>query len=181
MEEGGYFSTYSGIITDISDPLFLGRVKARVPAIADDFTTEWLFPAGFMTGVGSGTYWPPDLNAKIEVMFKEGDPEFGVYGGGFYSAPEGESELPTEFQREVPTNRGWKTPGAHLFEWDDLEESAGIRTTSAKLFKFHIDDKNCKIFMETPGGHQFVLDDKNKVGLLNIIDDFNIFIDNNDE
>lgn len=164
MNEHGqqYLSEYAGIVKDNSDPLFLGRVKVQVGALGDEFTTEWAMPSGFMTGANSGTFFPPPVSAKVMVCFLEGDPEVPIYSGGFWSSPGGKPETPEEFRRSPPTNRGFKSPGGHLVEYDDEPNTQGIRITSKGKFKIHIDDKGKKLTLSTPGGQKFVFDDTAK-------------------
>lgn len=66
------------------------------------------------------------------------------------------------FRREDPTNRGYRSPGGHLIEYDDNPDSQGLRHTSITGFKVNLDDKNKKLVLETPGGVIVTLDDNGK-------------------
>lgn len=159
-----YDSIYQGIVTDNKDPLGLGRVKAQFGVLGSDFDTEWLMPSAAFAGGGHGAFWPPEEGDAIHAEFLEGDPEAGVFVGGFWASPGGASEVPTEFQRTgAPTNRGFKTKSGHLLELDDLEASKAIRITSSGGHKFYLDDANGKMIMETAGGQKFEIDDAGSV------------------
>lgn len=166
-----YNSFYPGVVVDNKDPLFVGRVKVKVGVLGSEYTTEWAMPSGQFTGPGSGGFFPPPIDAGVTVAFLEGDPEVPIYFGGYWAAPGGTAETPKEFQRTDPTNRGFKTPGGHLIEYDDLAASQGIRHTSKGGFKVHIDDKNKKVFVTTPGGHKFEFDDPAKKLTLSVVGD----------
>lgn len=165
-----YDDKYAGLVADIKDPLLAGRIKVTVPAISEDFTTDWLLPAMDSAGPGSGWYDPPPLNATVWVVFQEGDPEHGRYIGCSWSAPDGVSEVPTEFQRETPTNRGYKSPGGNLLEFDDGNEednkvTQGIRLTSilGHFLKFIDDPDTQALILGSLGGHIINMDDKNEL------------------
>lgn len=154
-----YNGIYPGTVDTNEDPEFLGRIKIKVGVLGDEYVTEWAFPASMVGGSGSGLYMPPDVDASVQVMFLDGDPEVPVYFGGFWSAPDGVSEVPEEFQREIPTNRGYKSPGGHIWEVDDAEDTQGIRWTSIGGIQVGMDDSLTKFFIRTPGGHIMTLDD----------------------
>lgn len=134
-------SIYGGVVFDNKDPMKLGRVKLKIGVLGKAFSTEWAWPVSPMSGVASGFFCPPAVEATVFCMFLEGDSEHPVYIGGVWSAPGGVSEVPEEFQRAEPTNRGFKTPGGHLLEFDDEIQSMGVR-------------------FGTIGGHTLIFDDR---------------------
>lgn len=158
----GYHSLYGGIVVSNEDPKKLGRCKLKVGVIGDQFPTEWALPAQMISGVGSGDFRPPPKDAAVFVMFLEGDPEHPVYIGGYFASPGGVSDVPEEFQRNPPTNRGYKSPGGHLIEYDDGDDTKGVRVTTAGKFKINLSDKNKKAVIETPDGNKIELDDENQ-------------------
>lgn len=163
----GWDSFYPGTVIDDADPLGLGRVRISVGALGKDVPTEWAMPGTAFAGPGSGWFMPPVIGAKVNVMFLMGDVDVPVYIGGFWSAPGGESEVPTVFQRLTPTNKGYVSPTGLSLEFDDDEATQGIRLTSSKLFKINLNDADENVFIETPGGQKILFDDLN--GLLEII------------
>lgn len=167
----GYGGSHGGVVTDNKDPMKLGRIKANVGILGSDIETEWAFPATALASPGSGVFWPPAIGAAVQIEFVMEDPEVPLYGGGYWAAPDGVAETPEEFQRDEPTNRGFKTPGGHLLEFDDFEDTQGMRFTTIDGFKIFLDDKNKKIVIETPGGQSIVLDDDSKQMLFTVVDD----------
>jgi uncharacterized protein involved in type VI secretion and phage assembly len=93
-----YTGIYEGVVTQNADPLKLGRVKARIPGIADDPESVWLLPVG---NVGSGVsqrgfFDVPGDGAEVYVFFLGGDPDKGRFFTGHWGLPGGESEVPTQ-------------------------------------------------------------------------------------
>lgn len=162
-----YDDIYCGIVADDKDPLLAGRLKITVPAISEEFTTDWALPCMDSVGPGSGWFDPLPVNATVWVKFQEGDPEHARYIGGSWSVPDGVSEVPIEFQREIPTNRGYKSPGGHLLEFDDgiaddnkVTQGVRIKTILGHVLKFEDDPDSQGINMTTVGGHEIFFKDK---------------------
>jgi len=149
------------------------------------------------------TVWIPYLraNATFDVP-SIGDVVYIEADAGFYTHPiawgnltkgSDEPNIPTAFQRDVPTNRGMFTPGGHLVELDDgiapivsqepndknyTTENRGIRITSTANNKIHIiedaDAGNQYILLQDAGGNIIKLDYKNNELTINSIGKTNI-------
>lgn len=167
-----YSSIYGGIVEDNKDPKNLGRVRITIPSVTTEFVSEWAWPAVNVAGVLSGRFEPPAEGSTCFVMFMEGDIEVPIYMGGYWPEPDGVPETPEEFRRDIPTNRGYKSPGGHLIEYDDAEDTQAIRLTSINGMKVHLDDANKLLCLETPDGNKFCLDDENEQVTLESIGDF---------
>ena len=80
-----------GVVTNRDDPEGNGRIRARIPGLAEPETSYWIMPATFpgAGGVGVGSqYPPPEVGAQVFVMFEYGQylgPEVhAIYLTGFY-------------------------------------------------------------------------------------------------
>jgi uncharacterized protein involved in type VI secretion and phage assembly len=62
-----------GIVTNISDPENLGRVKVSLPWLADDYESHWARIAGPMAGPDRGLLLPPEVNDEAVIAFEHGD------------------------------------------------------------------------------------------------------------
>ncbi len=93
-----YNGIYEGVVTNNVDPLKLGRVKARIPGIADDPDTVWMLPVG-APGAGvaqRGFFDVPTIGSEIYAFFLGGDVDKARFFTGHWGLPNGESEVPTQ-------------------------------------------------------------------------------------
>ena len=78
-----YFGKHRGEVIDDRDPLKLGRVKVKVPAILADLN-PWALPCVPYAGKGVGWFVIPPVGAKVWVEFEGGDPDFPIWTGCFW-------------------------------------------------------------------------------------------------
>jgi uncharacterized protein involved in type VI secretion and phage assembly len=83
-----YFGKYRGEVTDNTDPLMLGRVRAKVPAIFGDNDSGWALPCAPYAGNGVGFFFIPPVGAKVWIEFEAGNPEVPIWSGGFWGTGE---------------------------------------------------------------------------------------------
>lgn len=84
MEPTGYYGPYRGVCTNVTDPEGLGRIKAVVPQLFGDASTEtdWALacsPAGYTAA--------PIPGQGVWVSFEGGDLNYPVYIGMWQSEP----------------------------------------------------------------------------------------------
>ena len=128
-----FFGKYEGVVTDVSDPKKIGRVRARVPAVlGEDVESGWALPcvpAG--GGKERGMLFLPQVGDTVWMEFAGGDVSRPIWVGTFWSAPEstgGADDLGTETGPEAPKGDGkeatatlgvLKTKGGHELTFDD--------------------------------------------------------------
>ena len=121
---------YRGFVVDNADPEQLGRLKLRVPSVlGDEIVTGWAMPCVPYGGdVGQGFLFIPEVGAGVWVEFEEGDLEFPIWVGTFWSKPGGESELPKpndpdgaeqDSVQDPPTRKILKTEKGHTLQFED--------------------------------------------------------------
>jgi len=78
-----YFGLYAASVEYVSDPMNLGRIKARVPGINDPDASRtpstnlpWTLPC-FVPG----TFVVPDVGETVWIMFQRGQVDYPVYFG----------------------------------------------------------------------------------------------------
>lgn len=89
-----FIGYYEGPVVDNKDPKKLGRVRVRIPGVAEP--TGWALPIG-APGAGAkkrGGWNPPPIGAEVGVWFKSGDLDHARYIAG----PIGEGEAPDEVE-----------------------------------------------------------------------------------
>jgi uncharacterized protein involved in type VI secretion and phage assembly len=83
-----------GTVFDNADPLMLGRVRVKIPGIADSPATGWAMLLGGGGKKNRGTFAPPDIGADVGVFLHRGNPDAPYYIGGHYGTTEGGRETP---------------------------------------------------------------------------------------
>ena len=121
--ERRYYGKYRAFVVDNADPEQLGRLKLTVPSVLGDaVVTGWAMPCVPYGGAeNQGMLFVPDIDAGVWVEFEEGDLEFPIWVGTFWSKPGGQSELPTtnaddgseESVQDPPTRKIIKTNAGH--------------------------------------------------------------------
>ena len=94
--EHRFYGKYRSFVVDNADPEQLGRLKLKVPSVlGNDVVTGWAMPCVPYGGdANQGLLFIPEVDAGVWVEFEEGDLEFPIWVGTFWSKPEGDSELP---------------------------------------------------------------------------------------
>ena len=95
--ERRFYGKYRGFVVNNMDPKRLGRLTLRVPSVlGPDVVTGWAMPCVPYGGQkNQGFLCIPEVGAGVWVEFEEGDLEFPIWVGTFWSEPGGESEIPT--------------------------------------------------------------------------------------
>lgn len=128
-----YLGKYRGTVVDNSDPEQLGRVKVTVPSVfGPDVVTGWAMPCVPVGGMpGQGWFAVPRIGAGVWVEFEEGDLEFPIVAGTFWSAPDGNSEVPPAVTgdgsedgiSDPPTRTVLTTAKKHTIQLEDADDA----------------------------------------------------------
>ena len=76
---------------DNTDPLMLGRIRAKVPAVLGDIETGWALPCSPYGGKGVGFFFIPPIGANVWIEFEGGNPGAPIWSGCFW----GKGEAPS--------------------------------------------------------------------------------------
>lgn len=146
--ERRFYGKYRSIVVDNQDPAKLGRLKLRVPSVLGaDVTTGWAMPCTPYGGKTSqGVLFIPDVGAGVWTEFEEGDLEFPIWVGTYWSQPNGDSELPkpnkakdgTEESaiQDPPTAKIIKTAKGHTLQFEDADGAEMVLIREGKLGHF---------------------------------------------
>jgi uncharacterized protein involved in type VI secretion and phage assembly len=135
-----FYGKYEAVVTSVEDPLEIGRVRARVPAVlGEDVESGWALPCmPFGGGKDRGFLAVPEVGDSVWIEFAAGDPSRPIWSGVFWGAPESSGQpddLGEATGSEVPTSDDAKagpgrvvlrTKAGHRVCWDDLEEAIVI-------------------------------------------------------
>ncbi len=79
-----FWGKYRGTVTDVSDPLSLGRIKAEVPdVLGSGSSTGWALPAFPFAAPSHGLILIPEIGDHVWIEFEHGNPAFPVWTGAF--------------------------------------------------------------------------------------------------
>jgi uncharacterized protein involved in type VI secretion and phage assembly len=129
-----FFGKYEGVVTDVTDPKRIGRIRAKVPAVLGEAVDSgWALPcvpAG--GGKERGMLFLPQVGDTVWIEFAAGDVSRPVWVGTFWGAPDstgGADDLGSETGPEAPTGDGGKdatptlsvlkTKSGHELTFDD--------------------------------------------------------------
>ena len=154
--ERRFYGKYRGVVVDNADPEKLGRLKVRVPSVlGPDVVTGWALPCVPYGGdVNQGFLFIPETDAGVWIEFEEGDLEFPIWVGTYWSKPGGDSELPkpngadgTEegSVQDPVTRKIIKTKKGHSIELEDADDSEVL------IIKYFDGDKKNVIAMNNDG------------------------------
>jgi uncharacterized protein involved in type VI secretion and phage assembly len=148
-----FYGKYRGIVADNSDPLMLGRVKARVPDIYGEEESGWALPSLPYAGNGVGLFLIPPTDASVWIEFEHGDPDYPIWTGCFWAQGEAPA-LPAVAEIKVlKTDSGSitidDTPGA---EGITIETASGNITIETSSGNVTIDTSSGGITIGTTGG-----------------------------
>jgi uncharacterized protein involved in type VI secretion and phage assembly len=135
--ERRFYGKHRGFVVDNQDPAKLGRLKLRVPGVlGPDVVTGWALPCTPYGGAADqGFLFIPEVDAGVWVEFEEGDLEFPIWVGTFWSQPGGDSELPKPNKadgseessvQDPPTSKIIKTLRGHTLQFEDADGSEMI-------------------------------------------------------
>jgi uncharacterized protein involved in type VI secretion and phage assembly len=142
-----FYGKYEGVVTDVTDPLEIGRVRAKVPAVlGETLDSGWALPcAPFGGGKERGMLFLPQVGDTVWVEFAGGDPSRPIWVGTFWGAPDssgGADDLASETGAEAPTGDDGKkasdkvailkTKGGHELVFDDDGEVILIANGNGK-------------------------------------------------
>lgn len=148
-----FYGKYEGVVTNVDDPLEIGRLRAKVPAVlGEEAESGWALPCvPYGGGKERGMLFLPEVGDTVWIEFAGGDPSRPIWVGTFWGAPDsagGADDLASETGAETPTSEGskagpklkvLKTTAGHSLVFDDDGEVVillnGNEKTSVRLTK----------------------------------------------
>lgn len=138
---GRFYGVYTAVVTDIKDEDGQGRVKIKLPWVPDTGGSSyeaWARLATMMAGNNQGSWFVPDVNVEVLVLFEGGDPRrpfvIGSLWNGVDSPPESIDKDGNNYIKMIRSKKGIKIT---------LDDKDGQETLT----------------LETPGGQKITLKD----------------------
>ena len=147
---GRFYGAYPALVCDIKDQDGQGRVKVSLPWSPDGKGASyeaWARLATMMAGKNRGSWFIPDVNDEVLVVFIGGDPRLPTVIGGLWNG------------RDTPHET---MDGAKKNKIKSIRSRNGVKVT--------LDDSDGqeKLILETPGGQKLTL--KDGPGAVEIVD-----------
>ena len=120
---GTFLGKYRGKVTDVKDPLQIGRVRAQVPDVMGDKETGWAMPCVPFGGSGMGFFALPTVGAGVWVEFEHGDPDYPIWSGCWWGTM---GEVPPVLLAPPYKKMLLKTEGGNSVLLDDTPGVGGI-------------------------------------------------------
>jgi hypothetical protein len=129
-----YYGKYRGKVTDINDPLMIGRIQANVPDVMGDEDSGWAMPCAPFGGSGMGFFALPGVGAGVWIEFEHGDPDYPIWSGCFFGSV---AEIPPVLLVPPYQKMMIKTDGGNSILLDDTPGIGGItlETSGGQKFK----------------------------------------------
>jgi uncharacterized protein involved in type VI secretion and phage assembly len=137
-----FFGKYRGVVTSVEDPLFLGRIKARVPDVYGDLESGWALPCFPFGGVQMGFFVLPDTGSGVWIEFEHGDPDFPIWVGSWYSS---QMDMPPDLKLPPYKKTLIMTKAGQKITLDDSPGIGGIRLETATGQKIIISSTGIEI------------------------------------
>ena len=147
---GRWYGVFPALVSDVKDPDGQGRVKVTLPWSPDtggERYDAWARVATLMGGNNRGSWFIPDVNDEVLVVFEGGDPRRPYVVGGLWNGKDAAPET---------------MDGAGNNYLKVLRSRNGVKVT--------LDDKDGqeRMVLETPGGQRVTL--KDGPGSVEIVD-----------
>jgi len=128
-----------GIVTNNQDSDGLGRVKLYYPWLSAENETDWVRIATLMAGSGRGSFFLPEVDDEVLVVFEHGDINHPFVIGALWNGTDKPPETNSDGKNNI---RKFTSRSGHEI-----------------IFNDNSDASQEKIEIRTKGGHQIILDD----------------------
>lgn len=133
---GTFLGKFRGKVVNNVDPLQLGRVLVRVPAVSES-PLAWALPCAPYGGKGVGMFATPPVGANVWVEFESGDPNLPIWTGCFW----GRDEVPRNPPKQPDPNVKLFKTDYSLLQIDDAARTVLLSVETKKgPRKIAIDD-----------------------------------------
>lgn len=137
MRRGRIYGVVVGLVTNNQDPDKLGRVKMRFPWLNQDDESHWARVATLMAGQERGSFFLPEVEDEVLVVFEHGDVRFPYVIGALWN---GEDTPPRD-------------------NADGKNDLRVIHSRSGHELIFNDADGKEQVEIHTKAGHHILLDD----------------------
>lgn len=142
MSNNTFYGKYRGIVTDINDPLMIGRIRAKVPDVMGDDESGWAMPCAPFGGKSMGFFALPVTGAGVWMEFEHGDPDYPIWSGCWWGSV---AEMPPILLAPPYKKLMIKTEGGTTVILDDTPGIGGITLETSGGQKIVMNSINIEI------------------------------------
>jgi phage baseplate assembly protein V len=118
-----FYGVAFAVVTNNKDPDGLGRVKVKLPWMADDAETDWARVVAPMAGKGRGMYFLPEVDDEVLVAFEQGNPESPYVLGALWNGKDKPPENNSDGTNDLRTI---KSRSGHVIRLTDTKDAGKI-------------------------------------------------------
>lgn len=82
MAKPVYFGKYRAYVSDVDDPMKMGRIRVNCPSVTGGLT-KWCLPCIPVTYNNGGDFHFPKVGETVFIEFEDGDINYPIYTGGW--------------------------------------------------------------------------------------------------
>lgn len=94
-----FYGKYRATVINNIDPMQTGRLLVQIPDVTGPTMSTWATPCVPLAGRQMGTFFVPQIGAKVWVEFEHGDPDYPIWVGGFWGTA---AEVPALALASIP-------------------------------------------------------------------------------
>lgn len=142
-----------GIVVDTKDPLEEGRVKVKLPWLAENMQTDWCRIIAPGAGKDRGFYWLPEVDDEVMLAFEMGNVARPYVIGGLWNR----SDLPPKkdnadvLDDSAVIRRLMKSRSGHVIQFDDTRGDEKVEIQDKKGNKIVFECATDKLTIEFAG------------------------------
>jgi uncharacterized protein involved in type VI secretion and phage assembly len=137
-----FYGKYRGVVTNIEDPLKIGRIRAHVPDVLGEHESGWAMPSAPFGGNGMGFFALPTVQAGVWIEFEHGDPEYPIWNGCWWGS---QNEMASELSDSPYKKMLIKTAGGNSILFDDSDSNGSITLQTSGGQKIIMNSTSIKI------------------------------------
>jgi Rhs element Vgr protein len=143
-----------GVVTDLEDPLGIGRIKVRLPVLHGDQDGCWMRLATLDAGDQRGSIFKPEVDDEVVVGFVDNDPGHPIALGMLHSS----ALAPPVSANNDNHLKGFVTREGMKIWFDDEKKIIEISTPGGYLASLDEDQKT--ITLQDANGNKLIMNDQ---------------------
>jgi phage protein D/phage baseplate assembly protein gpV len=155
----GFTGFVRGIVSQVDDPEKLGRVKVKLPWLADDFDSTWAPVMQLGAGPKSGTFFLPAVGDEVVVGFEQGLVDRPIVVGGLFNGLDEPPSYGQWLDNGAVTGRGIYSRKGHFVELWDGDDISGVHVaTAGDEASLALDARDRKLVLQSAGAFEVSAD-----------------------